>query len=355
MSVITIVGAGMMGSAMSIPAADNGHEVRLVGTPLDREIIKRLQTDGVHPKHQRKLPEAVRFLQIEELTRAIAGADLLINGVSSFGVDWFTREVLPLIPVNLPVLSVTKGLAEADDQLIPFPYDMAQKMSPRRQLSLNAVGGPCTSYELVDRAHSAVAFCGDDLNTLARLKKLLATPYYHISLSTDVIGVESAVALKNGYALGVSLAVGLEESLHGVGCAQTYNPQAALFGQSVKEMARFLKLLGGQDESLVYGAGDLYVTIFGGRTRKLGTLLGRGLPFARAMEELAGITLESVAITTTVARILRRRAANGKARLSDFPLLIHVDEIINNGARVAIPWESFPRIAASPASDQKDH
>src|ERR1017187_4518193 len=179
------------------------------------------------------------------------------------------------------------------------------------------------------------------LRSLARLKKLLATPYYHISLSTDVIGVECAVAMKNCYALGVSLAAGLEESKHGVGCAQTYNPQAALFGQSVKEMARLLKLLGGKDESLVYAAGDLYVTIFGGRTRKLGTLLGRGLPFARAMEELAGITLESVAITTTVARVLRRLAAKGKARLSDFPLLIHIDEIINYGATVAIPWESF--------------
>ena len=38
MEIITIVGAGMMGSAMAIPAHDNGHEVRLVGTPLDREI-----------------------------------------------------------------------------------------------------------------------------------------------------------------------------------------------------------------------------------------------------------------------------------------------------------------------------
>ena len=341
MSVITIVGAGMMGSAMSIPAADNGHDVRLVGTPLDREIIERLEADGVHPKHQRKLPETVRPLQIEELTRAISGADLLINGVSSCGVDWFTREVLPLIPVNLPVLSVTKGLAEADDQLIPFPYAMAQTMYPRRQLSLNAVGGPCTSYELADRNHSAVTVCGDDLHTLARLKRMLATPYYHISLSTDVIGVECGVALKNCYALGVALAVGLEESKRGVGCAQTYNPQAALFGQSVKEMARLIKLLRGKDESLVYAAGDLYVTIFGGRTRKLGTLLGRGLPFARAMEEMAGMTLESVAITTAAARVLRRRAANGKANLGEFPLLIHIDAIINNGAKVAIPWESF--------------
>jgi glycerol-3-phosphate dehydrogenase (NAD(P)+) len=341
MSVIAIVGAGMMGSAMSIPAADNGHEVRLVGTPQDREIIERLRADGVHPKHQRKLPETVRFLQIEELSPALAGADLLINGVSSFGVDWFTREVLPIVPVHLPVLSVTKGLAERDDQLIPFPYDMARKMQTRRSLSLNAVGGPCTSYELADRNQTAVAFCGDDLNSLAHLKQMLATPYYHISLSTDVMGVECGVALKNCYALAVSLAVGLEESRQGVGCAQTYNPQAALFGQSVKELARLLKLLGGKDESLPYAVGDLYVTIFGGRTRKIGTLLGRGLPFAKAMEELAGITLESVAITTTVARVLRRRAANGKAALSDFPLLCHIDDLINHDARVAIPWESF--------------
>lgn len=48
MSVITIVGAGMMGSAMATPAADNGHEVRLVGTPLDREIITAAKQDGYH-------------------------------------------------------------------------------------------------------------------------------------------------------------------------------------------------------------------------------------------------------------------------------------------------------------------
>ena len=40
MAVITIVGAGMMGSALAFPARENGHEVRLTGTHLDREIIE---------------------------------------------------------------------------------------------------------------------------------------------------------------------------------------------------------------------------------------------------------------------------------------------------------------------------
>ena len=29
---ITIIGAGMMGSALAFPAAENGHDVRIVGT-----------------------------------------------------------------------------------------------------------------------------------------------------------------------------------------------------------------------------------------------------------------------------------------------------------------------------------
>lgn len=30
----------MMGSALAFPACDNGYEVRLVGTPLDKDIIE---------------------------------------------------------------------------------------------------------------------------------------------------------------------------------------------------------------------------------------------------------------------------------------------------------------------------
>ena len=44
MAVITILGAGVMGSAMTLPARDRGHEVRLVGTHLDRRIIDSVRS-----------------------------------------------------------------------------------------------------------------------------------------------------------------------------------------------------------------------------------------------------------------------------------------------------------------------
>lgn len=342
MSIITIVGAGMMGSAMSYPAYDNGHEVRLVGTPLDREIITCVKETHIHPTLQRKLPDCVRSFQMEELKTALIGADLLIGGVSSFGVDWFIESVLPQIPDTLPVLSVTKGLRDQfDGELLPFPYVMRNKLPSKRALSLNAIGGPCTSYELADRRHSAVVFCGDDPKVLLNLKSMLETPYYHVSLSTDVMGVEIAVALKNAYALGVSLAIGLLEREEGIDCKETYNPQAALFGQSIREMKKIVKMLGGKEESIIYGVGDLYVTIFGGRTRKLGILLGRGMNFDEAMVKLKNVTLESVAITTCITRALRKRQEMGLVQMSDFPLLTHIDEVINNRLPVSIPWKNF--------------
>ena len=46
---ITIIGSGMMGSALAFPAFENGNEVRLVGTPLDREIIEECKRSGKHP------------------------------------------------------------------------------------------------------------------------------------------------------------------------------------------------------------------------------------------------------------------------------------------------------------------
>ena len=65
MAVITIIGAGMMGSALAFPARENGNTVRLVGTPLDREIIDTCKKTNRHPKFTRDFPAGVEYYQIE--------------------------------------------------------------------------------------------------------------------------------------------------------------------------------------------------------------------------------------------------------------------------------------------------
>lgn len=346
MAIVTIVGAGMMGTAMCWPLADNGHTVRLVGTPLDDEIIQSIREDRVHPKLERKIPPGVEPFSILGLDEALDGADLVIGGISSFGVDWFASAVGPYFRPGVPVLSVTKGLEDQPDgTLLTLPAALNGKLPEvmHGTIGFNAIGGPCIAHELAARRHTAVVFTGTDAAVLQHLRKMLATPYYHIWTSTDVTGVETCAAMKNAYALGVGLAVGIMEAAGPDGLANNYNPQAALFGQSCYEMRRLVRLMGGDEGHVTWlpGPGDLYVTVFGGRTVRLGKMLGKGMPFKEAKQILAGVTLESVEIVTRVVRALPKLAARGLVDLADFPLLLHLDEILNQDRPLAIPWEQF--------------
>ena len=344
MAIVTIIGAGMMGSALAFPARENGHEVRLVGTHLDREIIDNCIKENKHPKFNKAFPEGMKYFQIDDVKEAIAGSDMIIGGVSSFGVEWFGDEILPLIPEEIPVLSVTKGLVNTEDgRLLTYPDVWEAKMEKLgKKLSINAIGGPCTSYELVFHDQSNVAFCGRDMKILEKMRSIMTTDYYHISLSNDVVGIESAVALKNGYALGIALTIGLLQKEHGIDCDLHFNSQAAIFGQAVKEMYRLLEYQGAATlENMTVGYGDLYVTVYGGRTRLVGILLGRGLDIDSAKKELNGVTLESLVVAERVASAIKTAAKLGKLSLEDFPLLLHVDEIITEKKPVQIPWEKF--------------
>jgi glycerol-3-phosphate dehydrogenase (NAD(P)+) len=346
MATVTIIGAGMMGTAMCWPLVDRGHDVRLVGTPLDDDAIRSINERRVHPGLDRVLPPGVEAVGVAELQAAISGADLIINGVSSFGIDWFARTAGPHLDPKVPVLSVTKGLEDQPDgRLLTLPVALERKLPAglHGRIRINAIGGPCIAAELAARRSTSVVFTGQDGELLAELRELLATPYYHISTSTDVTGVEVCAALKNGYALAVAIAVGQMEAAGPDGLANAYNPQAALVGQSCLEMRRMVELLGGDPRQVSWlpGAGDLYVTVFGGRTLRLGRLLGHGTPTDEARRMLEGVTLESVEIVTRATRALRQLERTGLASTANFPLLVHLDRVVNQGEPVGFPWNAF--------------
>ena len=343
MKRIVIIGAGMMGSALAFPARENGNEVRLVGTPLDRDIIDACRATGQHLKFDRPFPEGVQYYQFEQWKEAVEGADFVIGGVSSFGVDWFLEEVLSKLDPSVPVLSVTKGLINLEDgTLISYP-DYWQRGLAKKGIrrTVCAIGGPCTSYELVYHDQTEVAFCGEVTEQIRMMKEAMQTSYYHISLTNDVIGLESAVALKNGYALAIAMTIGLVNRHNGPEAGLHFNSQAAAFYQAVKEMRLLLEMQGATRDCENIGIGDLYVTVYGGRTRKVGILLGEGKTYQEAMEILAGVTLESLVVARRVYSAMVRKAELGKADLSLFPMLRHAAAVLDEGRDAELPWEAF--------------
>lgn len=347
MANIVILGAGVMGSAFSFPLSDNGHSVRLVGTFLDGDIIEEVHDSGFHPRLGSTLADSVTPYTYDRLDEAIADAELVVVGVNSLGIGWAADTLHGLLPPDVPLLFLTKGL-EGDGQalqILPHALQNGLTADQQRSVRMAAVGGPSIAGELAARRHTCVVITGPDQALLDRLQLLLRTSYYHVWTSTDMIGVETCVALKNIYALAVGLVGGLlERDGADPNGAVMYNLAAGIFAQGLWEIAYMVKHLGGRQESVysLPGAGDLYVTSMGGRNSRMGRYLALGTPYSEAKQRhMPDDTIEGAELALAIGPTVEKMVLAGTLEGAAIPLMRAMIRIVCNDAPVEIPWDSF--------------
>jgi glycerol-3-phosphate dehydrogenase (NAD(P)+) len=347
MSTIVILGAGVMGSALAMPLADNGHEVRLVGTHLDREIIDAIRATGAHPGLGRELPAGVRPYQLEQLEAAFADTEIVVSGVNSFGVRWAGERLAPLLEPDQLVVAIAKGMS-ADEQgnLRTLPEVLAEPVPAdlRERVRWAAIVGPSIAGEVAARRESCVVFCGDDQPALDRLAATFRTDWYHVWTSTDVVGAEICAATKNCYALGIGLAEGeLERKGEAGSIDRAHNYEAALFAQATAEIRAWTALVGGRPDTPLWlpGVGDMYVTSTGGRNVRVGKLLGAGIGFTAAAARLGNPTLEGAAAIEVFGAALVKLTERGVVAEDAFPLMRHLYEVVGLERPLNMPWSRF--------------
>src|SRR3954451_21011764 len=347
MSTIVILGSGVMGSALAMPLADNGHAVRLVGTHLDREIIDAIRSTGVHPGLDREMPGAVRPYQLEELEAAFADAEIVVSGVNSYGVRWAGEQLAPLLRPDQLVIAIAKGV-DADEQgnLRILPEVLAEAVAPdlREQVRWAAIVGPSIAGEVAARRESCVVFCGSDQAALDRLAATFRTDWYHVWTTTDLAGAEICAAGKNCYALGIGFAQGeLERRGEAESPDRAHNYEAALFAQAAAELREWTALGGGRPETPLWlpGVGDLYVTSTAGRNVRVGQLIGAGLGFSEAAARLGNPTLEGAAAIKVFGGALAKLTARAVVPEAASPLMRHLSEVIGLEPPLDMPWSRF--------------
>lgn len=299
MARITIIGSGVMGTSIAVPALDNGHDVTLVGSPLDDAIIDTMHEGKPHPKLDRPLAGEVTYRRWDGLTvEHVLEAEIVLLGVSSAGISWIL-DYLSSFGTSLPrLMMITKGLDVTEEGGVrTLPPRISEALSPLgAPPAVIGVGGPCIARELSNRAPTAVIFGHTDRMAATFCQKTFQTDYYQVRLSSDLAGVEANAALKNFMAIGVAATWSrfpnpIKEN------ARQMNPTAAVFEQAVHELALLTQWLGGNPMTALRlpGAGDLFVTVNAGRNSRLGLRLGAGDSVNEALRvQLKGETVEGV-------------------------------------------------------------
>lgn len=347
MTTILILGAGMMGSALAVPIVERGHQVLLVGTHLDGEIIQGIKRDRVHPKLKLAMPDGVVPYAIEQLDQVLARheVDAVALGVSSAGVEWACERIPPMLRAGQPVFMITKGLRVRDGAVHCLP-DVVREALPaalRGKVTPAAICGPCIAGEIARKVPTCVVLAGRDASSNEKIRGWIEGPYYRVFPTTDVVGAEVCAAMKNAYAMGIAFATGMHERAGGVaGSVAMHNLESAVMAQSIMEMRRLVIALGGtaSHASSLAGAGDLDVTTNGGRTGRFGKWLGYGLSKAEAIEKMEGATLECLEILAIMRTAFASDTVPG-LKLASLPLLAHLIEVALDGAPVAIPMDRF--------------
>ena len=291
MALITIIGAGSWGTALSSALASRGHSVKLwafekeVADSIRNYRENRLFLPGI------TLPENIT--STTGLSEAIEGAEYVVTSMPSHVCRHLYEQMLPFLCPEMIFISATKGLEIGS--LMRMSEVIHSVIGKRFAPKLAALSGPSFAREVARGDPTAVVVASRDRHIAGTVQEGFSSRTLRLYASEDIVGVELGGAVKNV----IAIAAGVIEGL-GLG----HNPMAALVTRGLAEMTRLACACGGRSETLagLAGMGDLVLTCTGdlSRNRRVGGELGRG----RALSDIIGsMRMVAEGVKTTEATV----------------------------------------------------
>ena len=328
-SKILILGSGIASSAYASILIHKKIEGTILGSPFDNSIIRSLKKNKRDKTNKIKFSGKINFLFDDEyFVLKKKKFDLIIIGTNSKGLNWVIKRLNEL-KIDSPILIITKGLVKKNKKILTIS-SLLEKSCFNKNIVMAA--GPCLASELINKNNTRTLFASKKIQYAQHAKKILETNYYHPDLSKDIIGSEVCAAIKNIYATIIG------SSKNGVS-QNLFNPSSALFEQSLKEMRLITTKMKGSADTVfgLAGAGDLYVSVLGGRNSKLGSYLGKGMRYKRITGGvMKGVTVEGADLTMTLGRQILKTIGQKK-----LPLLNSLVKSIILDKKLKIDWKMF--------------
>lgn len=243
-----IIGSGSWGSALAQVLADNNKEVYLYS-------IHEKQAHEINTLHTNEsvLPNVKLNKNIIATTdlNIVADADVIVLSIPSSAVIDVVKNISKLVLKKVIVVNTAKGFhPETRNRL---SIEIRNYFDSAKLSSVVSLIGPSHAEEVAIRLLTAINAVSLNEYDAKIIQKLFSNSYFRVYTSTDEIGCELGVALKNIMALCSGIVAGL-----GYGD----NTRAALITRGLSEMSRYILAQGGKLETLLglCGVGDLVVT-----------------------------------------------------------------------------------------------
>lgn len=341
MKKILVLGAGAMGSAFTVPCAENGNRVTLVGTHLENRLINYLNKNNFHPALNAKLPKKVNVVKFEDLKNELKSKpDYVVLAVSSNGIEWACKQLIDNYKKKLSIILLTKGLTIINKKVstISKKINLIFKKNGFPKQDISSVKGPCLATGLINKIRTSTVIANKNISKAMKISKMISTDYYRTEVSNDINGVETAGAIKNIYSMLIGASIGLSgDNLNKYVQEKYYhNTASALFKNALVEMKKFIKLSGGKEETAygLAGLGDLYVSVAGGRNSQMGVYLGKGKLYSDIKKNnMRNITVEGADLALEIGPNILK---NFKKK--DFPIMFSLIKSICKNKKLKIKW-----------------
>ena len=291
---VAVIGAGSWGTtvaAMLAPKCETTLWARRA------ELAEHIN-GGTNPDYLPGFELPPELAATTNVERAIDGADVLVMGVPSHGYRSVLEQAAPLLSPEMPILSLTKGIEQPT--LMRMTEVTSDVLRDHDRSHIGALTGPNLAREIMASQPAATVIAMEDEETSAEMQALFMGPRFRVYTNSDVIGAESAGALKNVMALAAGMAEGL-----GFG----RNTVSMLMTRALVEMARLGVAMGGRTPTFagLAGMGDLIATCMSteSRNHRVGLGLGLGKTIDEIVSEM-NMVAEGVKSTSGILSLAER-------------------------------------------------
>ncbi len=310
---VAVVGAGSWGTAVARLVAEHADVTLWARRP---ELAERMTKERVNPDY---LPDALlsdRIRPTADLEEALRGSEAIVMGVPSHGYRDVLAEGAPHIGPGVPIISLSKGIER--DTLLRMTEVTADVLPDHDPSVIGVLSGPNLAKEVAAGQPAATVIALPSEVEAARLQHLFMTPTFRVYTNPDVIGCESAGALKNVMAIAAGMA-------HGLGYGD--NTIATLVTRALAELTRLGVALGGQPLTFagLAGMGDLIATCVSDKSRnhRVGFGLGQGKALDDIIAEMNQVA-EGVKSTAAILQIAAREGV-------EMPIASQVGQVLYEG------------------------